>query len=101
MILASYRDADGVKHDGLFDTDDFYNRTFSPACEIYETIGFKLPGYGYRKKKEAARELAIRVQAALDNMVISWKELYEIGEYFETIGAKFGLLREFRANGIC
>ena len=31
----------------------------------------------------------------------SYGELAEFGEYFEKLGRRYGLLKEFRENGIC
>lgn len=102
MILASYTDTDGKKVDGLwYEWGQFFSDTFSPLCKIHKTIEFKLSGYSYSRKKAAARELAIEVQNAMNEMRLTWSELKWIEDYFYTIGSRFGLLGEFRENGIC
>lgn len=55
----------------------------------------------YSEKKEAARQLAIEWQAEQAEQSPSWGELYEAAAFFEKLGRRFGLLREFRENGIC
>lgn len=50
--------------------------------------------------KAAAREEAIEWQNNECGHNISYGELYEIGEHFYNIGKRYGLLREFRENGI-
>lgn len=56
-----------------------------------------------KTKKERARQLAIEWQARLDLDKHNWSLAYlqAWAERFERIGRKYGLLREFRENGIC
>lgn len=56
-----------------------------------------------KTKKEKARQLAIEWQARLDLDKHGWSLAYLQAweERFERIGRKYGLLREFRENGIC
>lgn len=52
-------------------------------------------------KKQKARQLAITWQAALDSEVQhSWQWCIDWQARFERIGRKYGLLREFRENGV-
>ena len=55
----------------------------------------------YQKRKNAARDKAIEWQYDFNNHNYSWGELADIQERFEKLGKKYGLLREFRENGIC
>lgn len=64
-------------------------------------IDFKVAGYSYRRKKESARNLAIELQMILSDCALSYSQLATIGGIMERIGEKFGLLTEFRENGIC
>lgn len=50
--------------------------------------------------KAAAREEAIEWQNNECDHNISYGELAEAGEHFYDIGRRYGLLREFRENGI-
>ena len=52
----------------------------------------------YRKRKASARCKAIDWQAT--DAAHSWEELAEATAYFEKLGRRYGLLREFRENGI-
>ena len=56
-----------------------------------------------KTKKERARQLAIEWQTHLDLDKHGWSLAYlqAWAERFERIGRKYGLLREFRENGIC
>lgn len=55
----------------------------------------------YQQKKEQAREQAIDWQDETAEQNLSYGELAEAGEYFEKLGRRYGLLQEFRENGIC
>ncbi len=50
---------------------------------------------------EDARNAAIDWQEAFERKSMSWGELAEWQAYFTELGARFGLLDEFRENGIC
>lgn len=54
----------------------------------------------YAEKKEAARDEAIcwQMEASQKNLYMS--ELAEAGAHFEKLGKRYGLLKEFRENGI-
>lgn len=55
----------------------------------------------YKTKKEMARQEAIDWQNDFCNHNYSYGELAEFGYYFEKLGKRYGLLKEFRENGIC
>ena len=55
----------------------------------------------YEVKKEMARQEAIDWQNEFCNHNYSYEELAEFGYYFEKLGRRYGLLKEFRENGIC
>ena len=53
------------------------------------------------KTKEQARDQAIETQIIISNNNFSYYELMVISDHFEKTGNKFGLLDEFKENGIC
>ena len=55
----------------------------------------------YQKSKENARNKAIDWQMDFGNHNYSYEELDTFQNYFKILGKKYGLLREFRENGIC
>lgn len=55
----------------------------------------------YQNGKEIARQKAIDWQYDFENHNYSWGELAYYAAYFERLGKRFGLLTEFRENGIC
>lgn len=54
----------------------------------------------YKMNKERARQKAIEWQADFCNHAYSWAELADWADYFERLGRRYGLLEEFRENGI-
>lgn len=54
----------------------------------------------YRINKQKARETAINWQNETANASISYEGAAIAGAYFEKLGRRFGLLREFRENCI-
>lgn len=54
----------------------------------------------YRERKEATREQAIEYQIKFSDKSHSWHDLVVATSYFEKMGKRYGLLKEFRENGI-
>lgn len=52
------------------------------------------------KTKEQARTMAMDYQNYASEQDMSYGELIEHQNYFEKLGKKFGLLKEFKENGI-
>lgn len=54
----------------------------------------------YREKKARLREEAVRWQLDYSRHCLSYGELAEKHSYFEKEGRKYGLMKEFKENGI-
>lgn len=54
----------------------------------------------YQKLKDAARNKAIEWQADFANHNYSYLELYYYQQEFERLAIRYGLIQEFRENGI-
>ena len=54
----------------------------------------------YQERKEAARQLAIEWQHDFENHNYYYSELVEWQFIFTKLGKRYGLLKEFRENGI-
>ena len=56
----------------------------------------------YQKKKDEIRQQAVDFQREFteNDTCFSWWELAEKGDYFTKQGKRYGLLKEFRENGI-
>ncbi len=55
----------------------------------------------YIKNKEKIRHQAIEWQHDFEEQDYCWGDLIIYQQYFEEQGKKYGLLKEFRENGIC
>ena len=55
----------------------------------------------YQNCKALLRDTAIEWQSNFGRCAYSWGELAKWQDFFETYGKRYGLLREFRENGIC
>ncbi len=56
----------------------------------------------YQRRKEQVRKEAVEWQLfEAPDRDYSWEEHMEITQRFERLGRRYGLLREFRVNGIC
>lgn len=56
---------------------------------------------GYRPTQEAIREIAVDWSWSGAEFEYSYQDLIEWQEFFHEYGKKYGLLREFKENGIC
>lgn len=54
----------------------------------------------YSRRKEQAREQAKEWQRRFADTSHSWGEIAEDAARFERLGRRYGLLREFKENGI-
>ena len=54
----------------------------------------------YTEKKQKARETAMDYQTVIMNNSLTWGELLEYQDKLETLARRYGLVKEFRENGI-
>lgn len=54
----------------------------------------------YQMAKEAARNKAVEWQSDFESHDYSYGELAYWGNYFSSLAKRYGLVREFRENGI-
>lgn len=54
----------------------------------------------YTRGKARTRELAIQLQADLSESSISYAELAEIQDKLRKLDTQYGLIREFKENGL-
>ena len=102
MFIARIKDnSSGREYCNLYDDNEisiFHSKTFSPDIE-YTILPLKISGKTYAERKDAARQLAIDYQYT-DCGGLSYGELSIISEYFENIARRYGLITEYRENGI-
>ena len=54
----------------------------------------------YQRAKERARNKAVEWQSGFCDQNYSYGELAYYGEYFSRLAKRYGLVREFKENGI-
>lgn len=54
----------------------------------------------YEIKQQQARDKAVEYQLWASEQNLSYGELYEFAEYFRKLAKRYGLIKEFRENGI-
>lgn len=77
--------------------EQFDNNAFV-TCGLREWNGNRKSREG---KKEVLRAFAIDWQNYFDNNAITYAELANWQDFFNELGKRYGLLTEFRENGIC
>lgn len=99
MYYAKYWQG-GETRSVLYDNKTAFMRdTYCPEHEIIEQVDFRIHGNTFAKRKQDAHGLA--VEWSYCDPVFSWNEMSWVTSYFEKIGRRYGLLREFRENGLC
>lgn len=84
----------------IFDTwPEYHAATFSPDCTISACIPLQLHGSTYTARQESLRTIAQDIQTA-DNGGMSWGEVATLGDWLTTNARRYGLVNEFRDNGI-
>lgn len=78
---------------------ELHAATFSPDVTPRDIIPLKIGGRTYKERQGNLRDLAIDIQLANDGG-ISWGECVDMYSFFEEQGRRYGLLREFRENGV-
>lgn len=79
----------------------FHSDTFSPEIENQGILILSISGKTYTEKKGNARDLAIEWSNNYAGLDWSYGELAEVYTFFEKVGKRYGLLKEFKENGIC
>lgn len=90
-------DKGGVAH--TYDT--LWSETFAPVDWDIVILDRLIACDTYKLAKEIVRGQAIRYSNIQGNVPMAWSEVAEIGNWFEKYGRRYGLLTEFRENGIC
>lgn len=103
MLFAKIKRGEQREENFYRSWDEYYEDTFSPEVEILVLLPFEIHGKTYAERKESLRNLAIDFQHADDgdaDLWLSYRELDDIGCYFNRMGRRYGLLQEFRENAI-
>lgn len=100
MFIGIKTDSAGIETAKIYyNSRDWFNDSFSPDYD-YNMISFKITGKTYAERKESARALAIDFQNLFSSMVLYWGDLATVGGYLERVAKRYGLITEFKENGI-
>lgn len=100
MYYAAITTGDGERIQGIFSPETYFNVTFCPDSVTHYITDLK------PHSKQEAREMAIAILDADRETVNSGGECLSYGEYaiitaeLEKAARRFGLVKEFRENGI-
>lgn len=100
FLYASFTGLDKKRKQGIYSGDEYIRLTFYPVSEVHYITGLK------PKSKEEAREMAINILTSDRETVanggecMSYGEWAIIGDALERAARRFGLVREFRSEGI-
>ena len=75
--------------------------TFSPNIKYIRFLDFTIKGKNYNERKSNLIEIAKEWQLDFGYLGWSYSEYAEIMNYFYKNAKRYGLLKEFRENGIC
>ena len=105
MVFAKIRQNKGNYTESLFCAESKLE-TMKRLLDItvLRVLYFEINGRNYRERKNSLRDLAIDFQSANDgdtDVQLSIGEYGAASAYFERMGKRYGLLREFRENCIC
>lgn len=87
-----------------FTHSEYFKDTFSPEAETLALVGFGVHGRTYGDRREWLRGVVIDWQLAdaeHSGAGLTFGEYAFITDWFAKMGKRYGLLREFRENGIC
>lgn len=93
----------GNKETGVLyeDFQDYISDTFSPTVETMVIIPFTVHGSNYAERRENVRGTAMEFQTANDCDGLYMSDMSQIYGWFEKMGKRYGLLKEFRENAVC
>ena len=105
MVFAKIRQNKGNYTESLFCANsDLEELKQILDITVLRVLHFEISGRNYKERKNSLRDLAIDFQIVNDgetDVKLSIGELGAASAYFERMGKRYGLLREFRENCIC
>jgi hypothetical protein len=103
LLYVVYKDINGLTETGVLYTDitDFIQDTWNPEdkARVEYTMNFVIKGKTYRERKAALEEIAKDFQNH-DVGGLYWSDEILLQNYFEENAKRYGLIEEFRENGI-
>lgn len=95
---------DGKKHNRFYyEYESWYRDTWSPATRVLTTIDFHVHGDNYKERKADVEDKAMKYLDLFEtyDVSVSWQEISIFNAYFAKQAKRYGLVTDFRENGIC
>ena len=92
---------DPIRSKLYHDWREYHADTFCPDVKVLGMVEFRNHGRGYHDRKDHIRETAIKMAGIISEAQdVSWSELNEMTWWLEKYARRYGLLKEFRENGV-
>lgn len=100
MFIGIIEKENAIEAKTYYNHEEWHKDTFCPLYH-YWTIEFKIKGSSYAERKEHLRNIAIAYSNIAGELNLYWSELFNIQNFFEKNGKRYGLLNELKENAIC
>ena len=101
MFFARYKTPEGDEHAELyFSFPKYAADTFSPLTKVLSLVEFKIHGNDYASRKSSCESVAVEFSNC-DTSGLYMSDFVYVGEWFSRNGKRYGLLKDFRENGLC
>ncbi len=99
-LIVAWYDDNGITRAGLFHSRDALNDDLvSFAVDSYDYLILRVRGKSYHDRKASLVSLATEL-SNLDIAGLSYGDMAEINDFFAQEARRYGLLCEFRENGV-
>ena len=100
MIYLKTKYPNGISNEAMYYCwGDVHRATFSPDIETVAILEFKTHGKTYAERRENLRALAVDFSNACTGDLY-YTDVENIITWFEKSAARYGLVREFKENGL-
>lgn len=101
MFYVIYKENDNLKTDFMNNQDFIQKFLFSAGAALIKFIDLSISEKDYLSRQNHVRDIAIEYQNLFWNgFDMSYGDLFEFSAYFEKQAKKYGLVHEFKENGI-
>lgn len=104
LIFINFQNDDNIKTylDSMLFLNEYSYKNFinNSNIHIYDTLIFEVVGGDYSSKKASLQDIAQKFYCMFMDCAISQGELLKIQDWLYCKAARFGLVKEFKENGI-
>ena len=101
MFYVIYKENNDLKTDFISNQDFIQKFLFSADAALIKFIDLSISEKDYISRKNHVRDIAMNFQDLfIDGFDMSYDDLFGFSAYFEKQAKKYGLVHEFKENGI-